>query len=107
MWHKKNNSKITNQICQLEAFKLYYQSPDRFVKNTKCNMDRAIHVSSCGDIFLCYRHPLLGNIQIDNLAKVLDSEKDDQIRQDISNCKDNCHFLLNCFFKNDYPFRLN
>ncbi len=105
--HKKNNSKITNQIRQLEAFKLYYQSPERFVKNTKCNMDSAVHISSCGDIFLCYRHPLLGNIQRDDLAKVLDSEKADQVRQDISNCKDNCHFLLNCFFKDDYPFELN
>ncbi len=105
--HKKNNSKITNQICQLEAFKLYYQSPERFVKNTKCNMDSAVHISSCGDIFLCYRHPLLGNIQTDDLAEALDSEKADQVRQDISNCKNNCHFLLNCFFKDDYPFRLN
>ncbi len=103
---KKNGSKITNQICQLEAFKLYYQYPDRFVKNTKCNMDSAVHISSCGDIFLCYRHSLLGNIKTDDLAKVLSSEKADQIRQDIANCKNNCHFLLNCFFKDDYPLEL-
>ena len=103
---KKNGSKITNQVCQLEAFKLYYQSPERFVKNTKCNMDSAVHISSCGDIFLCYRHALLGNIHTDDLAKVLYSEKAGQIRQDIANCKNNCHFLLNCFFKNDYPFEL-
>lgn len=104
---KKNGSKITNQICQLEAFKLYYQSPERFVKNTKCNMDSAVHISSCGDIFLCYRWPPLGNIQTDDLDKVLSSKKASQIRQDISNCKNNCHFLLNCFFKDDYPFELN
>lgn len=104
---KKNGSKITNDICQLEAFKLYYQYPDRFVKNTKCNMDSAVHISSCGDIFLCYRWPSLGNIQADDLSRVLSSEKAGQIRQDIANCKYNCHFLLNCFFKDDYPFRLN
>ncbi|MDO8602990.1 MAG: radical SAM protein [Candidatus Omnitrophota bacterium] len=102
--HKKNNSKITNQICQLEAFKLYYRCPEKFVKNTKCNMDRAVHISSCGDIFLCYRWPLLGNIQTDDLAEVLGSEKAGRIKQDIAGCKDNCHFLLNCFFKDEYPF---
>jgi len=103
---KKNGSKITNQVCQLEAFKLYYQYPDRFVKNTKCNMDRAIHISSCGDIFLCYRWASLGNIQTDDLAKALCSEKAQQIKQDIASCRDNCHFLLNCFFEGDYPFKL-
>ncbi len=104
---KESGYKITNQACQLEAFKMYYQYPDRFVKNTRCNMDRAIHISSCGDIFLCYQWPLLGNIQTDDLVEVLNSEKAGQIRQDISNCKNNCHFLLNCFFKDDYPFKLN
>lgn len=103
---KKDGSKITNQICQLEAFKSYYQYPDRFVKKTKCNMESALHISSCGDIFLCYRWALLGNIQRDDLAQVWYSEKAEQVRQDIATCKDNCHFLLNCFFEGDYPFRL-
>jgi MoaA/NifB/PqqE/SkfB family radical SAM enzyme len=104
---KKDGSKITNQICQLEAFKLYYCYPDRFVKNTKCNMDSALHISSCGDIFLCYRWSSLGNIQTDDLAKVWHSKKAERARQEIANCKNNCHFLLNCFFKGDYPFDLD
>lgn len=103
---KTNGSKITNQVCQLEAFKAYYQYPERFVKQTKCNMDRAIHISSTGDIFLCYRWGLLGNIKTDDLAMVWYSRKAEQIRQDIATCKNNCHFLLNCFFEGDLPFRL-
>ncbi len=103
---KNKGSKITNEVCQLEAFKLYYAHPERFVKNIKCNMDSALHISSCGDIFLCYRWGLLGNIKTDDLVKIWYSEKAEKARQDIANCRDNCHFLLNCFFKGDYPFEL-
>lgn len=103
---KKAGSKITNQICQLEAFKSYYEYPERFVKSTKCNMDSALHISSCGDIFLCYRWDLLGNIKTDDLARVWRSEKATQVRENIAICKNNCHFLLNCFFEGDYPFKL-
>lgn len=103
---KKNGAKIANQINQLEAFKLYYQYPERFVKNTKCNMDSALHISSCGDIFLCYRWAVLGNIKKDDLVEALHSEIAAKTRLDIAACKSNCHFLLNCFFKGDYPFRL-
>lgn len=103
---KKNGSKITNQICQLEAFKSYYQYPEKFVKKTKCNMDRAVHISSTGDIFLCYRWGALGNIKTDDVVSVWNSERAGRVRQDIAACKNNCHFLLNCFFEGDYPFYL-
>ncbi len=103
---KKQGYKIANQICQLEAFKLYYQYPAKFVKHTKCNMDSALHISSCGDIFLCYRWQKLGNIQEDDLAGVWNSQEAERTRADIRRCKNNCHFLLNCFFKDDYPFRV-
>ncbi|MDD5560763.1 MAG: radical SAM protein [Candidatus Omnitrophica bacterium] len=103
---KKNNSKITNQVCQLEAFKLYYQFPERFVKSTKCNMGSALHISSCGDIFLCYHWGKLGNIKTDDIAQLWSSDNAAQVREDIGNCKNNCHFLLNCYFKGDYPFTI-
>jgi len=77
---KNNNFKITNSVCQLEAFKSYYAHPENFVKSTKCNMDTALHVSSCGDIFLCYRQGLLGNIKSDDVADVWYSEKAEKAR---------------------------
>ena len=101
---KKSGFKITNEIPQLEAFKSYYKSPEKFVKNTKCNMDSALHISSCGDVFLCYRWAKLGNIKTDDLSKLWFSEKADKVRREIASCKNNCHFLLNCFFEGDYPF---
>jgi MoaA/NifB/PqqE/SkfB family radical SAM enzyme len=103
---RKGNSKITNQICQLEAFGQYYRHPLRFVKSSPCNMDAALHFSSQGDIFLCYRWALLGNIKTDDVAAAWNSRRAQEARQDIAGCKDNCHFLLNCFFKEMYPFKI-
>jgi MoaA/NifB/PqqE/SkfB family radical SAM enzyme len=103
---KRGRSKITNQISQLEAFKHYYKQPDRFVKSSQCNMGAALHFSSSGDIFLCYRWQVLGNVKTDDVASVWNSRLAKEARFDIAACKDNCHFLLNCFFKEGYSFKI-
>ncbi len=100
--------KIGNSIPQLEAFKLYLQSPDKFVKKTRCNLDRAVHISAVGEVFLCYRWDILGNIRYgDDIRRIWRSEQAEGVRQKINCCKENCHFLLNCFFEGDYPFNQN
>lgn len=105
---KKTYHKIGIPAAQLEAFKLYIQHPDKFVKNTECNLDRAVHVSAVGDIFLCFRWDRLGNIKNgDDIRNLWQSSKAADVRQNIGACKDNCHFLLNCFFESDYPFCLS
>jgi len=96
---------IGNSVVQLEAFKSYFSNPSRFVKKSPCNLDRALHVSSIGDIFLCFRYALLGNIKNgDDIRKIWYSEEAESVRNEIRKCQDNCHFLLNCFFEGDYPF---
>ncbi len=105
---KATGHKIGNTIPELEAFKLYFRSPGRFVKKTKCNLDRAVHVSAMGDIFLCYRWSILGNCKNgDDIRRIWHSEEACKVRQNIAACRDNCHFLLNCFFEGDYPFGLD
>jgi len=103
---KKRGYKINNQICQLEAFNKYFNYPDRFVKNTACNLDRAVHISSVGNIYICYDWECLGNIMRDDLACVWYSKEADKVRENIRNCKKNCHHLINCFFEGDYPFEI-
>ena len=103
---RKSGYLIGNSIPQLEAFKSYYQFPDKFVKKNPCNMDKGVHVSSIGDIFLCYRWQRLGNIKENDLATAWYSEESEKARKNIRNCKDNCHFLLNCYFEGDYPFEV-
>lgn len=103
---KAEGCKVSNQVCQMEAFKNYLRYPSRFVKKSKCNLDRAIHISSIGDIYICYRWALLGNIKADDLGEIWYSEAADEVRKNIETCADNCHFLLNCYFEGDYPFGL-
>ncbi len=95
---------VGNSVQQLMAFQAYYRHPDRFVKIGQCNMNKGVHVSSIGDIFLCYRWDHLGNIKKDDLATALYSEVAENARKKILGCKDNCHFLLNCYYEGDYPF---
>lgn len=105
---KKTYHKIGTAIQQLEAYKLYLKAPHQFVKKTKCNLDRAVHVSAVGDIFLCFRWDSLGNIERGaDIRELWYSDKADEVRQKIGTCRDNCHFLLNCFFEGDYPFGLD
>jgi MoaA/NifB/PqqE/SkfB family radical SAM enzyme len=96
---------IGDSIPQLEAFKLYFQNPAKFVKKSPCNLDRAVHASSIGDIYLCYRYSALGNIKKgDDLRDLWSSPAANKVRSQVRKCSDNCHFLLNCFFEGDYPF---
>jgi len=105
---KYKNRKIGGQIPQLETFKLYFRYPERFVKKTACNLSRALHVSAVGDIFLCFRWDILGNIkQTADIRRIWNSDQAAIVRKKIAGCKDNCHFLLNCFFEGDCPFSLD
>jgi len=96
---------IGDSVPQLEAFKMYFENPAKFVKKSPCNLDRAVHASSVGDMYMCYRHGVIGSIRNgDDLRDVWNSEVAGEVRNEIRKCGDNCHFLLNCFFEGDYPF---
>ena len=103
---KAQGYKISNQVCQLEAFKNYLAYPGSFVKKSPCNLDKAIHVSGVGDIFICYGWESIGNIKADDLKERWYSKEADSVREKVISCNRNCHFLLNCYFEGDYPFEL-
>ncbi len=95
---RENGSKIINRKAQLDAFKRYYRDPGRFVKRSRCDMDTALNISSCGDIFHCYEFPPLGNIRKDTISSALASPAAERTRREIARCAKNCHSMLNCFF---------
>lgn len=101
---KNRGYKIVNQTAQLKAFKSYFANPQRFVKTAQCNLSRALHISSVGDVFICFQWDKLGNIKSDRLKELWHSQKVEAVRRNISRCKRNCHFLINCFFEDDFPF---
>ncbi|MDD5746417.1 MAG: radical SAM protein [Candidatus Omnitrophica bacterium] len=99
---KERGYKIINTAGQLRAAKNYLAHPECFVKKTTCNMDKAVHVSSIGQVFLCFNYGLLGDIRRgDDIRELWGSEQAQAIREKIKTCKKNCHFLINCFFEED------
>lgn len=101
---KNRGYKIVNLTSQLKAFKSYFVNPQRFVKTAECNLSRALHVSSVGDVFICFQWLKLGNIKSDGIKELWYSKEAEAVRKNILGCKRNCHFLINCFFEGDFPF---
>jgi len=95
---KKKGYKISNEAEHLQAYKTYFFDPRRYVKKSTCNINRAVHISSVGDIFMCYRYDKLGDAREDDIDQLWNSDSAESIREKIRNCRENCHFLLNCNF---------
>jgi MoaA/NifB/PqqE/SkfB family radical SAM enzyme len=101
------SDKIYNNLPQLYAFKNYFKDPLRFVKNENpCNFDTVIGVAPDGHMFLCHHYNFMGNIMTHDIKDVWYSENAHLVRQKIKICRTNCHELINCYFKEEYPFKL-
>ena len=99
--------KIINTLPQLNAFKNYFKYPEKFVKNEMpCNFDTAVQVSAVGDIHMCYQYEMLGNVKNTSFIDAWDSMYSKNIRNKIKICKTNCHELINCYYKEEYPFKV-
>ncbi|MBU1925230.1 MAG: radical SAM protein, partial [Candidatus Omnitrophica bacterium] len=96
---KLKGFKICNTVEHLQAFNAYFKNPREFVKKGVCHIGRAIHISSIGDVFMCYQHEEIGSVRQNDLKKLWTSELAEDIRAKIKRCQENCHFLLNCKFE--------
>ena len=104
---KTKRDPLINTLYQLRAFKNYFRHPEKFVKNDlPCNLDTAVQVSAVGDIHMCYHYDMLGNVKDTNFIEAWNSSHAKQVRQKIRTCKTNCHELINCYFKEEYPFEV-
>ena len=97
---KKEGLRITNSFAQLEAFKLYFENPLRFVRKSICSLgDGIVNVDPKGDVYLCWQMKPIGNIKTHRLKDIWYSEIAKRIRNDIFFCKKNCAEMINCFFE--------
>jgi MoaA/NifB/PqqE/SkfB family radical SAM enzyme len=96
---KKMSYKISNPVSQLEAFKRYFNDPSKFIKEDICNVDFYMNINQFGDVFMCPRKKAIGNIKKSTLKDMWYSENANQIREEIKNCKINCHHVLNCCYE--------
>lgn len=98
---KKNTSKINNPISQLELYKLYFQSPQNYIKQTMCHIYKeVINVSPAGEITICCNMEPIGSIKQDkiDIKELWFSGRYEAVKNNIRNCRKNCHLLLNCYY---------
>ncbi len=96
---KKITYKISNPVSQLESFKRYFNDPSKFIKEDICNVDFYMNINQFGDVFMCPRKKAIGNIKKSTPKDMWYSENANQIREEIKNCKINCHHVLNCCYE--------
>lgn len=97
--------KFLTSLSQLDAFKIYFNNPSRFIKtNSACHFGTNLMVNANGDLYMCHYYNKIGNIKSNDFGMAWKSGKARVIREKISKCKTNCHNILNCYFKDDYPF---
>ncbi len=97
-----NGYKIGNHPNHFLHFKEYFKDPNTFLKKLKCNLgDYEFHIDPYGKIFFCTLIEPLGNIKNDNIAEIWNSPRAQKIRQDVYNCRKNCHIMINCFYEDE------
>lgn len=96
---KEKGFKISNKTSQLSIFKQYYKNPAKYVRDSDCHIhEYALNVNPKGEIFLCFSKEKIGDIG-DNVSELWNSAKTREVRRKIKDCKENCHFLINCCYK--------
>ncbi len=101
---KEKNSKISNRIEHLRAYKAYFANRKRFVNKAKCIIGgTALSINTYGFIQLCFFMDFIGNIRKDDIRELWYSDIAQKVRERVDSCKNNCHLLLNCCYIEDEP----
>jgi MoaA/NifB/PqqE/SkfB family radical SAM enzyme len=97
-----NGYKIGNHPNHFLHFREYFKDPDKFLKKIKCNLgDYEFHIDPYGKTFFCCLTEPIGNIKDDDISKIWNLPKTQKIRQDVYNCRKNCHIMINCFYEDE------
>ena len=98
---KKGGYKISNPISQLEAFGRYFENPQAFIKESNCNVGFYINITQSGNVYICRLKDPIGNIKKGSPKEIWYSEAADRVREEIENCRLNCHLLINCCYERE------
>jgi MoaA/NifB/PqqE/SkfB family radical SAM enzyme len=98
---KKSGRRIANPVSQFELFKTYFKNPSGFVKPYKCHLvdGKFFAINSDGSVCLCPYFQPLGKIKEADFNHLWNSERSRQIKEQITQCKTNCHHLINCWYE--------
>jgi len=99
---KNKGYRIGNKPDHFMHFKEYFRDPDIFLKKIKCNLgDYEFHVDPYGKVFFCCLMDPIGNIKTGNIRQIWNSCEASRIRQNVYNCRKNCHIMINCFYEDE------
>ena len=99
---KLSGHKIGNHYNHFLHFREYFKNPNTFLKKIKCNLgDYEFHIDPYGKMFFCCLTDPIGNIKTDDINKIWYSPETKRIRQDVYNCRKNCHIMINCFYEDE------
>ncbi len=95
---KKSGYPICNGFSQIEAFKLLINTPEE-ITNIECSVgENNFAIDPYGNCRICFCMEPVGNLKESLPQELWYSEKAEEVREKIRNCKMNCR-LLNCNFK--------
>jgi len=93
----RNEKKITNHPLQCEKFKRYFLNPQSTL-GIDCPAGAFnFSVSHTGDVIGCIAMGPVGNIKHADAVDIYQKRFSD-VRKRAVACKENCHFLINCYF---------
>lgn len=94
-WITHNNKNIKNSLANIEAIRKYYLNPNDILKYRCFAGQRNLVVYPNGDVALCFKGGIVGNLKEQNLEKILDNAVAE--RQKIKHCKKYCR-IIGCNF---------
>lgn len=97
---KRKGYVVHNHEKQLELYKRYFKDPYTRVHDGECYLgEYTINIDHEGNVNACCFGEALGNVRKESLKKIWFSEEAIARRSAMHSCKENCHNLVNCFFK--------
>jgi radical SAM protein with 4Fe4S-binding SPASM domain len=92
LFRKKKNSNIFNSIRHLQLIHSYYNQPQQYI-NYRCQAHRTnFRIMPNGDVHLCHKFNLTGNVTIGLPQNIWSSEETNLIRERMKHCWRNCSF---------------
>jgi len=94
-WALQNNKNIKNSLVNIGAIRQYYLNPENVLKYRCFAGQRNLVVYPNGDVALCFKGKVVGNVKKHNLKKILQNAVDE--RKKIKKCKKYCR-IVGCNF---------